>query len=87
MAHGMQHTFQDPSKLIASYALLSRIRLSSSMQVIETAEQVINKILKTYSKPNLTPEEFQAWAGEGNDPLRDFGNVCRRELETLWGDL
>lgn len=87
MADAMQHTFQDPSKLISSYALLSRIRLSSSLQVTETAEQVVNKILKTYSKPNLSPEEFQVWAGEGNDPLLDFGNVCRRELEIFWGDL
>ena len=28
MAHAMQNKFQDPSKLIPSYALLSRIRLS-----------------------------------------------------------
>jgi hypothetical protein len=31
LTDAMQHTFQDPSKLILSYALLSRIRLSSSM--------------------------------------------------------
>jgi hypothetical protein len=82
-AHAMQNTFQDPSKLIASYALLSRIRLSSSVHVVESAERVINTILDTYSQPNLTPEEFQAWAGKRNDPLREFGNICRRELESL----
>jgi len=79
----MQHTFQDPSRLIPSYALLSRIRLSSSMNVVESAERVINTIVNTYSQPNLTPEEFQAWAEERNDPLREFGNVCRRDLESL----
>ena len=87
MVHAMQHNFQDPSKLIPSYALLSRIRLSSSMQVVESAERVINTILSSYSKPNLGPEEFQAWASKRNDPLREFSDVCRRELESLWGRL
>lgn len=83
MADAMQHTFQDPSRLITTYALLSRIRLSSSMNVVGSAERVINTILNTYSQPNLTPEEFQAWARERNDPLREFGNICRRDLESL----
>ena len=87
MVHAMQHDFQDPTKLIPSYALLSRIRLSSSMHVVETAERVINAILNTYSKPNVGPEEFQAWASKRNDPLREFSDVCRRELESLWGAL
>jgi hypothetical protein len=83
-ADAMQHTFQDPSKLISSYALLSRIRLSSSTSVVESAEGVVTTILTTYNGPNLTPEEFRAWAGERNDPLREFGNVCRREIDSLW---
>jgi hypothetical protein len=87
MAHAMQHGFQDFSRLIPSYAVLSRIRLSSSTNVVESAERVIQTILNTYSKPNLTPEEFQAWAGERNDPLREFGNICRHELESLWDGL
>ena len=82
-----QHKFQDPSKLIPSYALLSRIRLSSSTNVVESAERVINIIVNAYSEPNLTPEEFHAWAGEQNDPLREFGEICRRELEFLWRGL
>lgn len=87
LAHAKQHKFQDPGNLIPSYALLSRIRLSSSTRVVESAERVIDIILNTYSEPNLTPEEFHAWAGEQNDPLRDFGEICRRELESLWRGL
>jgi len=87
MAHAMQNTFEDPANLISSYALLSRIRLSSSVHVVESAEHVINNILNTYSKPNITPEEFRAWAEKRNDPLRGFGDVCRRELESLWSGL
>jgi len=87
MADALQHGFQDPSSLIPSYALLSRIRLSSSRIVVENAESVIQRILSTYSQPNLTPEEFQVWASERNDPLREFGDICRRELDSLWKGL
>ncbi len=83
----VQHTFHDASRLIPSYALLSRMRLSSSVNVVESAERVIETILKTYSQPNLTAEEIHAWARERNDPLREFSNICRRDLESLWNGL
>ncbi len=84
MAEAMQHAFRDSGRLTASYALLSRMRLSSSMEVVESAERVISAILETYAQPNLTPEEFQAWARERNDPLRSFSEICRLELQSLW---
>ena len=84
LADAMQHTFQDPGKLILSYALLSRIRLSSSMAIVNSAERVVNTILLSYSQPNLTPEEFQTWATQRHDPLLEFGELCRRDLESLW---
>src|SRR5690242_17794598 len=87
MADALQHGFHDSGSLIPSYALLSRIRLSSSTIVVKNAELIINQILHTYSQPNLTPEEFHAWANERNDPLRDFGDICRRELDSLWSGL
>lgn len=86
-AHAMQHTLQDPGRLITTYALLSRMRLSSTHAVVESAERVVAGILETYAKPNLTPEEFQAWARERNDPLRGFSEISRRELESLWGEV
>ena len=86
-ADSVQHTFRDPSRLIPSYALLSRIRLSSSMEVIESAQQVLDTIVQTYSKPNLSPEQVHALAAERTDPLRDFSSICRRELESCWKGL
>ncbi len=83
-ADAVQHTLHDPGRLIGSYALLSRMRLSSSMKVVESAQLVLDNIINTYSKPNLTPEEFHALASERPDPLRDFSSICRRELESLW---
>lgn len=82
-----QHTFQDPSRLIPMYAALGHIRLSSSPTVVESAEQLVNVVLNEYSEPNLTPEEFHCKANKGEDPLREFSNICRRDLESLWADL
>jgi hypothetical protein len=73
----------DPQKLIPIYALLSRIRLSSSPKVLETAEEVIKNILTGYSKPNLTAEQIESRALSSEDPLRQFSNICRDELESL----
>ena len=86
-ADAVQHTFQDPSKLIGSYALLSRMRLTSSKHVVESAQRVLDTIIATYSKPNLSAEEFQTLAGQRPDPLCDFSTICRREIESLWDHL
>ena len=86
-ADAMEHNFQDLNKLIPTYAVLSRIRVSSSSDVLASAERVIDHIMATYSEPNLTPEEIQSKAAKRDDPLRDFSSICRRELESLWKGL
>lgn len=87
MVDAMQHTFEDPSRLTPVYALISRMRLSSPMNVIDSAETVARTILRTYSEPNLTAEEIQSGAGTRDDPLREFSSICRGELESLQSDL
>jgi hypothetical protein len=40
-------------------------------------------ITDTYFQPNKTPTELQAMMHDGGvDPLRDFGDLRRNELET-----
>jgi hypothetical protein len=87
LVDALQHNVGDPQKLIPVYALLSRIRLSSSPRVLETAEKLIRTILNTYTKPNLTPEQIESQALLGEDPLREFSNTSRVELEALQGQL
>src|SRR5580692_321897 len=45
LVDALEHSVSDPQKLIPVYALLSRIRLSSSSRVLGTAEEVIKSIL------------------------------------------
>src|SRR5215472_17335518 len=55
----LEHNEVDPKELVPIYALISRIRLSSSPEVLGAAEPVLNTILATYPRPNLTPEQIR----------------------------
>jgi hypothetical protein len=83
LVDSMEHNDLDLQKMIPLYALLSRIRLSSSAPVLQTAEQIIKVIVDTYPQPNLTPEQIQSQALNGQDPLREFSDTCRAELDFL----
>jgi hypothetical protein len=79
----MQNNVSDLQKLLPIYALLSRIRLSSSETVLQTAEEVIRAIVNTYPQPNLTADQIESRVVSGQDPLRQFSDTCRTELELL----
>ncbi len=83
LVDAMEHNAGDLQKLIPVYALLSRIRLSSSEQVLQKAEQVVKTIVNTYPQPNLTAEQIQSRAVNGQDPLTEFSDTCRSELDSL----
>jgi hypothetical protein len=83
LVDALEFNTSDPQKLIPAYALLSRIRLSSSSSVLAEAEEVIKTILNTYPQPNLTAEQIEFRAANGEDPLRQFSNTCRGELESM----
>jgi hypothetical protein len=83
LVDAVQHSLENPGTLVPLYALLSRIRLTSSTAVIESGERVIATILKIYFEPNLTPDEIQSAATKHSDHLLEFSETCRRELEAL----
>src|SRR6202049_3096053 len=57
-----EHSVGDPHNLIPVYALLSRIRLGSSPQVLKAAEDVVKHIVESYRKPNLPAHQIQSVA-------------------------
>jgi hypothetical protein len=67
--------------LVALYALIGRMKILSSDEVIEAAEKVGRLILETYLSPNRTFVDLPDLLHEV-DPLRDFSEACRRELES-----
>ena len=83
LVDAMQHNSSDLQTMLPVFALASRIRLSSSEPVLQEAEQVIRTIVSTYPKTNLTAEQIEAQAVNGQDPLRQFSDACRIELDAL----
>jgi hypothetical protein len=69
------------SKLVDLYALIARMKILSSDAVIEAAEKAAQLIIETYLSPNRTFIDLPALIKE-MDPLRDFSEACRCELQT-----
>jgi len=84
-----EHDMADASKLVRLYALVSRMRVLSSQEVVEQADRVMRVIVETYLAPNKTIRDVVADGLKDNrgldeelDPLRDFSNACRDEFRT-----
>jgi hypothetical protein len=69
------------SKLVDLYALIARMKILSSDAVIEAADKAGRLILETYLSPNRTFVDLPELINE-MDPLRDFSEACRRELQS-----
>ena len=67
------------SNLVKIYALIARMRVISSDEVIQEAEKAARLIIQTYLSPNRQFGELPDVVVE-MDPLRDFSEACRREL-------
>jgi hypothetical protein len=80
----LQNRRDDTTRLVGIYALVNRIRLASSPQVVEAADTLARIIVDAYLAPNITMEEMRAnWIDRHVDPLRDFSDACRQELQTF----
>ena len=80
----LQHANPDLPTLISLYAMIGRMRILSSQQVILAAERVAQKILDAYLDRDLTFVELRDMAKNGAiDLMRDFGEACRAEFENL----
>lgn len=81
-ADALQHSFDEPEKLVALYGVLGRIRLISGDEVLCEAEECVRQIVSLYSQPNLTPEQIRYALQEHRfDPIQGFSSACRGELQ------
>jgi hypothetical protein len=77
-----EHDKAETSKLVDLYALISRMRVLSSPRIIESADRVVRVIIDTYFAPNKTFRDVpELLDSEAMDPLREFSNACREELQ------
>lgn len=76
----LTHELDDLSKLVRLYALVGKLRLFASANVISKAEEVMRSIVELYNLPNRdfrNPEDRQS---QRVDVLRAFSEACRDDL-------
>jgi hypothetical protein len=63
------------------YALVNRIRLFASGDVLEAVEASVKKLVEKYGEQNMSIEQIKSVALEEHaDPPNDFVLKCRAEL-------
>ena len=76
------HDSPNVSQLVRLYAMISRMRVLSSTKTVENADKVARMIVNTYLAPNKTLPELRDMVNSGAlDPLRDFSEASRAELQ------
>jgi len=71
---------EDAKKFVHIYALVSKLRLFASRDVLAQVDQLMSKIVQTFESPE---KDFQCAIRRPNDMdiLRPFGEACRKELK------
>ncbi len=75
---------EKPACMARIWGLVSRIRLSSSDSVLAAAENILRTITDQFLAEPLTLHEIREVTMK-TDPLKDFGDACRAELERIGG--
>jgi hypothetical protein len=82
--HALQHENADIPSLVPLYALIARMRVLSSPEVIESAERIGRAIIDTYLQPDKSFLELRDMVHSGSiDLIRDFSEICREELDSI----
>ena len=79
-ADALANDTSELSKLVDMYALIGRMKILSSDAVVRAAEKAGRLIIDTYLAPNKSLVDLPVLIAD-LDPLRDFSEACRRELE------
>jgi hypothetical protein len=72
-------------ELVALSALISRMRVVSLPRTVACAEKIMAATISTYFAPNKTFRELHELgkSGAGIDPLKDFSEAARQELQAF----
>jgi hypothetical protein len=77
----LSHEKDDVTSLVQLYAIVAKMRLFTSREVVTAAETAMDVITATYLAPNRDLRELRTLAHEGGmNFLLEFGEACRRDL-------
>jgi hypothetical protein len=75
---------EDFENLLQVHALIGRMMLISSNEVVKEAETLMRKITANFSEKNLTLNELRKHSmSAGKSPIEPFSLACRIELNTI----
>ena len=82
LADALTHHLEEPSKIIPLYAIMGKLRLFASANVVARADEAMAQIVEIYDLPNADfrnpterPPQHRV------DILRAFGEACRDDLQ------
>jgi hypothetical protein len=75
--HALRHDEPDLAALVSLFAKVSRMRVQSSTEVANEADQVGRKIVDTYHVPEKTFLQLREMLADGSS------DVCRAEFDSL----
>ncbi len=72
-------------ELVSLYAMISRMRVLCSQEIVSCADRVMDNIVDTYFGPNRTVRELHDFvkSGAGINPLKEFSEAAREELRAF----
>lgn len=73
-------------ELVEVYAMISRMRVLCSPQIVECAEKIMRSTMETFFAPNKTIRELHEVVKRGGsdiDPLKEFSEMAREELQSV----
>jgi len=72
-------------ELVDLYAMLARLRVLNMPRSVASADILMRRIVDTYFAPNRTVADIRELlkTGHGVDPLKDFAEAAREELNAL----
>lgn len=86
LADGLGHEAQSLEVVVGLHAMINRMRLLSSREVVHAGERLVRLIIQTYAGPNESFAEFRdnlLREDDNKDPLKEFGEAARAELQAL----
>jgi hypothetical protein len=84
-AKALSQSLQNMDEIVAMYALVNRIRLFASPEVLGAAEDFVKKLVQKYGENNMSIDQLKTVALEQHvDPLNDFALKCRSELQKVY---
>ena len=84
-AKALSQSLQSIDEIVSMYALVNRIRLFASEDVLKAAEAFVKKLVGTYGEDNMSIDQIRTAALEQHvDPLNEFALRCRAELRKVY---